>query len=341
MIGNVLARSLDGLAVGSPVTFANLTMIPLLDRSPQEAAYLTLDEALATGRFRVTEVSAAGRVSELLVRNDLDTGVLLLDGEELVGAKQNRILNLSIFVPARTSLKVPVSCVEAGRWRAVSPAFAASGHMLFAEGRARKIRQVSQSLHVGEVASADQADIWNGIAARMASFRAAAPTSAMAHLYNAQRADLEVYVSALRPVEGQVGAGFAIGGRLAGVEWFDAPSTLSRALPKIVRSYALDAARASRTGAAAPVPSVGPDAVREFLGRLSTHRPSTHATVGLGQALRWEAPGMAAAALLVDDRLIHFVGFLLDGVDTDTGSDSVRECAGIHFVGFPLDGVDS
>lgn len=309
---NVLSRSLDQFAFGSPVTVANLTMLPLLLRDPREAAYLTLDEALATGRFHITEVSEAGRVPDLLVRNDLDTPVLLIDGEELVGAKQNRVVNLTILVPARTTLTIPVSCVEAGRWRHVSPAFAASRHMHFAHGRARKVRQVSWSLEVSGEARADQGDVWDGIEARLLACRAEAPTSAMADLYDVRHDDLETFVQALQPADGQVGAAFAIGGRLAGVEWFDAPSTLSRALAKIVRSYALDATWTPGVGAAAPVPPIGPDAVREFVGRLAAHEPRAHDTVGLGEALRWDAPGMAGAALLVDDRLIHFVGFAVE-----------------------------
>ena len=34
---------------------------------------------------------------ELVVTNPLDEWVLLYDGEELVGAKQNRILNLTVL----------------------------------------------------------------------------------------------------------------------------------------------------------------------------------------------------------------------------------------------------
>ena len=62
--------------------------------------YLTLDEALPRG-LRITETSASGSVPELALHNPLDDNVLLYDGEELVGAKQNRILNVAVLAGAR------------------------------------------------------------------------------------------------------------------------------------------------------------------------------------------------------------------------------------------------
>ena len=34
----------------------------------------------------------------------------------MIGAKQNRVLEASVLVPASTTQKIPVACVEAGRW---------------------------------------------------------------------------------------------------------------------------------------------------------------------------------------------------------------------------------
>jgi hypothetical protein len=315
----VLAHALDQFDLGLPLTFANLTMIPLLHRAGQEATYVTLDEALATGHFRVTEVSDGGHVPELRVLNDLGTPVLLLDGEELVGAKQNRVVNLTILVPAHASLTIPVSCVEALRWHHVSDAFAGSGRAQFAEGRARKTQQVSHSLFRGDAACADQVDVWERISHRVALSGIDAPTSAMADVFESRRTEVQDYVAALRPVERQAGAAFAIGGRLVGVEWFDAPATLHKLLPKIVSSYALDATFTTTLDAKATAPPVGADALRDWFARLDAHQPHVHETVGLGEALRWESPGMTAAALTLDMRVIHFVGFPLEDEHRPSG----------------------
>src|SRR4030095_6194069 len=94
----------------------------------------------------ITESSETGQVPELKVVNRGDSAVLLLDGEELLGAKENRGLNLTILAPAHHSSTIPVSCVESGRWRRVSKQFASAPRAHFAEGRAAKMSQVTSSL---------------------------------------------------------------------------------------------------------------------------------------------------------------------------------------------------
>jgi hypothetical protein len=121
-----ITAALDHVEVGTPVIAANLAMYPLLLPEDSAPGYLTLDEALAAGLASVTEVSESGSVPELLVTNGAKQPVLILDGEELVGTKQNRIVNLTILVAAAQTLRIPVSCVEAGRRVRRSREFAAA-----------------------------------------------------------------------------------------------------------------------------------------------------------------------------------------------------------------------
>jgi hypothetical protein len=109
-----VARLLGTILTAEPVVHGALAVIPLLAPSLDDPDWLTLGEAGA--RARVTEVSEAGSVPFLQVANGADRPRLLLDGEELVGAKQNRILNTTVLVAAHTEVTIPVSCVEQGRW---------------------------------------------------------------------------------------------------------------------------------------------------------------------------------------------------------------------------------
>src|SRR5689334_7407026 len=103
------------LQFGDPVAHRGLVIAPIFPRRSPRVEYLALDAALPLG-FRVTEIDEHGSVPELLAHNPLATHVLLFDGEELVGAKQDRIVNVNVLVAPHSDTRLPVSCVEAGRW---------------------------------------------------------------------------------------------------------------------------------------------------------------------------------------------------------------------------------
>jgi hypothetical protein len=100
-----------------PAYFYGLGVVELLsEKHPELPAISMLDEAIEKGEVRVGEVSEGGQVPYLTVENTGKVPVLILEGEELVGGKQNRIVNSSILVLAGSIIKIPVSCVESGRW---------------------------------------------------------------------------------------------------------------------------------------------------------------------------------------------------------------------------------
>src|SRR4051812_33848185 len=162
--------------LGDAAEHRGIVITPLFPRRDPVAPYVTLDEALPLG-FRIREVSEAGAVPELLVENPLAQDVLLYDGEELVGAKQNRILNVSVLVEAGSKLPIPVSCVEEGRWHAQSAAFGAAPHTAHPRLRRRK----AEALHAEPLARGiAQADVWEEVALTADRLAVASPTRANA-----------------------------------------------------------------------------------------------------------------------------------------------------------------
>ena len=95
-------------------------MFPLIaDRAPS-VRYVSFAEAVQQGAT-VKELGGGASVNDLVVHNPLDVPVLLYEGEEVLGAQQNRTFDVSVLVAARSVLQVPVSCVEAGRWDGATP----------------------------------------------------------------------------------------------------------------------------------------------------------------------------------------------------------------------------
>jgi hypothetical protein len=311
-----IESSLSALAIGAPVTLANLGMFPLLGGAPGEPAYLTLGEALAGGSARITEVSEAGSVPELRVVNEGERPVLLLDGEELVGAKQNRIVNLSILVPAQSALVIPVSCVEAGRWHHNADAFAAAERAHFSRGRARKMADVSAAMAASGSRRSDQHAVWDEISAKARRLEVNSPTAAASALYEANARPLEDFVRTLAPQPGQCGAAFAINGRFVGVDLFDAASSFAKQARKLVTSYALDAI--DEAGADAP-PATEVDC-RALLSDVLRARTRAFKAIGLGEDLRIEGAGVRGAALALDGRVVHLCAFR-DAVESAGATD--------------------
>jgi len=305
----ILKETLDRLKVAPAQTFAGLTLYPLIGPEAPGPGYRTLDEALEAGVARVTEVSEGGNVPELSFVNDGDRPVLLLDGEELIGAKQNRVLNLTILVPAGKTIVIPVSCVEAGRWASVSREFSSAKHVMFSGGRGRKAAFVSGSLKSTGRAVSNQGEVWDDIADLSRRYGVRSATSKMADVYEARGEQVDDYVKAFRAVDGQVGAVFALGGQLRGVELFDHPQTLSKLLAKLVRSWALDAIQISNQPHEVP-PA---EAVRDWLDGVAAVKATTHDAAGLGQDVRLTGEQLAGGALVHDGCVVHLCAFGLDG----------------------------
>jgi len=105
-----------------------------------------------------------------------------------VGAKQNRILNLTVLAPANKTIVIPVSCVEAGRWRAESAEFASAGRAHYSAGRARKAAHVTESLRSTGSRRSDQGAVWADISEKAVRMDAVSDTGAAAALYETHQA---------------------------------------------------------------------------------------------------------------------------------------------------------
>jgi hypothetical protein len=309
---NHISSAVAQIHAGAASSFRNLTVFPLLGEGPSDPDYVTLDEALQAKQALITEVSEGGSVPELRFENLGDRAVLLVDGEEIIGARQNRILNLTILVAAHTRIVIPVSCVERGRWSYRSREFRSGNRKLYARARAAKMAQVSYSLHRSGSRRSDQSALWNGISEKFARLSKASATEAMADLYQAEHEQLGAYEAAFKAAQGQLGAVFAINGKVAGLELFDSGATFRKLMRKLVSSYAMDAIDVPMERAQEP----SLEDVRALLEQVQRSSVETFAAVGEGRDLRLSGAMIHGAALESRDRIVHLSAFPVGVLDT-------------------------
>ena len=303
----IISESLQGLRLGSPQTHRNLAIFPLLADDAAGPGYLLLDEALDRKLAEITEVSTGGSVPELAFENRSAEKILLVDGDELIGAKQNRIVNISILVGEGSKLVIPVSCVEAGRWAYRSRTFSSAKRALFAKARARKMAEVSYSMRSSGDRRSDQGRMWKDVEDKVMFSKAEAPSMSMSDAYEQSTSRLDDFVGAFKPEQGQRGAVIALDGKVVGLELFDSGAAFGKYLQKLVRSYAFDAIESQP--AEAPVPTEAQ--VREFLASLGKAKAESFRSVGVGEDVRLSGDGLAGGALVADGRVVHLATHVL------------------------------
>lgn len=293
----ILVRWLEGLRLGTAQRRGALALVAVHSDAPPPAfAYRTLEEGLASGEVEVAEQPDA-TVPSLRVTNRGALPVLLLDGEEVQGGKQNRVVNTTLLVPARSTFDLPVSCVEHGRWRDVGPRFEA-GEAAYPSLRGQKAAQVSAAYARRAHPMADQASIWGEVAARHRQHGVASASGAMRDAYAHFDAELERARRELACPEGAVGVVALVGGRAVCADVFDRSGTLRAYWPRLVRSYGLEA-----LGAAEVEPAL--DSAARLLRRPLEASRSVFRSPGLGSDVRLSGNGVVGAALVVEDAVVH------------------------------------
>jgi len=227
--------------VGEPVRHQSLSVFPLFDGQQTPVEYLLSDEGIGSGSVTVEEVSEGGSVPDLLVENKGDVRVLFLEGEELVGAKQNRVLNTSVLIAAKSKIKIPVSCVEQGRWRYRSKHFGSSGSHSSSKLRYFLKSSVSKAVMENRGHRSDQGKVWAEVARQQSALGASSGTHAMSDTFETYKAQVADFQEKLCYVDGASGMAVAIGKKIVAVDMFDKPSTCGKVWDRLMSGYVLDA----------------------------------------------------------------------------------------------------
>ena len=196
---------LQSVQFGEIQRYKNIAILPVIVPPDGAFQYRPLGDALATSDVVISEISASGSVPELLVINRCNKPILLIDGEELAGAKQNRVLNTSILLKEVSETKIPVSCTEQGRWSYSSKSFQESGNVMAYKSRSKKTSSVHSSLEASGAYQSDQGEVWHCLSELQAKASASSPTSAMSDVFKAREEDLRKCAEVFPCLPGQVG----------------------------------------------------------------------------------------------------------------------------------------
>ena len=313
---------ISSLDYGQAQEFENLAVVPLSAPGVQSPRYLTMEQAMASESLLITEING-GTVPELKVRNASAIPVLLIDGEELVGAKQNRVLNTTVLLKENQETVIPVSCTEQGRWSFVSEKFDDSGVVMAARIRGEHKASVTCSLRQSGRFSSDQGKVWQRIHNLAREAQVDAPTMAMKDVFERKSADIEDYVRAFPLLPGQQGIAAFVDGRFVGCDLVSLPAAYETLHPKLIKSFAVEAVISRRKDKSKEVNWV--EKARQSIEAAQNAEEERHRSVGYGIDFRYESSNLVGSALVHEDCPIHTAFFRKESDDAGNPMASFKQ----------------
>ncbi len=285
--------------------YRDVSVYPLTCGFKAPVKHLVLKEAMEKGLLVIGEVSEGGHVPQLTVTNNADAPVLILDGEELFGAKQNRVLNTTVLLKKHSTTVIPVSCTEQGRWHYESKTFTESGIIMSPRLREVKNRSVQESLRTSREFRSDQGAIWEGIRDQADHASVSSPTSAMRDVHENRREGITDYGRHFPLVPGQQGILVAIGAEVAGMDVVAYPQAYALLHDKLVQSYVMDAIIQESNGHGNP----GKEKAQAFINGIGECTMTRYKSVGHGWDVRFEGETLFGSALEYRGGAVHLAFF--------------------------------
>ena len=304
------------VTIGGPQQLEGLTLFPLLAPAGARLPYELLVEAVAAGTLVIGEVGE-GTVPTLLARNTGERDVLLLDGEQLIGSRQNRTTNRSILLAARSTTEVPVYCMEHGRWHFESERMAPAPQHSPAKVRRRAREVEAARARVGLASPAclgvAQGDVWGDVAETIAKVGGASATGDLSGAYEANRERLADWEKAFPQLDRQVGFLAFAGRQPLGLDLIGCYRLYASLHQRLLRGYLMDALehahdlQGAGSGTGIPAKPSGA-AAAAYLDAVRQAERTAAPTAGKGRygVLR----GLVIGGELTDeDRLVHLSAF--------------------------------
>lgn len=241
---------LSKLKVTGPYTHKNLSMYLIHGDSHDSTDYATLTEAMAKRRVTIRETDEE-TISELLISYTGSDPLFLQEGDRITGGNQDRILVTSLVVPPQSkNIKVPTMCIERDRWSEGTNGkfFESTDNKALAPKSVRSAAKGEKS----------QGKVWKEVENSKAQYarfflrrmggKVYAGSSSLNTELDAPEAR-KISDTATRSLGGvlknnldSLGVAIVMDGRIEEVNIYPGHRLLAKLYPRIVQSYAVDAA---------------------------------------------------------------------------------------------------
>jgi hypothetical protein len=224
-------------------TYKNLRVYPikakttLKEQTKNYARYTSLKEALEKKKISITEKEGRGEgaeVNTLYAQNTSNDTLFLMAGEVIQGGKQDRVIGQDVVIPPKSAkVKLPVYCVEQGRWSEKNSGNQFNGYFAVSGLSVRKAVEVSKNQ--SEVwAKVSDANKKNKVATSTGAYTALSSANDYVKIENEYYKTLQPRLAAEKDVVGLI---VASGDKVLGCEIFATEQLFRKSADNLLRSY--------------------------------------------------------------------------------------------------------
>ena len=252
VVSTATAQS-SGYRISAPYTYKNLSIFLIHGKDESKKTnMMTLQEAMERKLFRVYETS---EVNELEVENlSKEQDVFIQSGDIVKGGKQDRVLAISIIIPARSGrVKIEAFCVESGRWTK-------RGNEDSKQFTSSNDRIVTKELKLAANSARSQQEVWNQVSDAQARLSknvggtvadGASSSSLQLSLENKKVvANVDEYVKNLSSIingkSDVIGYAMAINGKINSADVYVSNALFKKVWMKMLKASATEAVAESR-----------------------------------------------------------------------------------------------
>ncbi len=296
---------LEAVQVGEGLQWKNLQVFALTQPNGHAPAYALIDDLLDSRLVEISEVGDGGTVPTITVRNEADVDALILDGTELRGAKQNRMVNITVVAGKHAVTPVPVSCVEQGRWHYRSRQFGSAKRTVASKLRNRKAHMVSEALASGCRPATDQGGVWAEVRDYVDRSSTVSATGALDDVFVGREDAIDDVVRRFEGVDGY-GAVVALNGEIIALDLLDHRDTFRKLWTTLLRGYAMDATLDTDVP---PRPLTAKEVSAWMRAAADGATLTPHDVAGVGSYLAVRGPGVAGGVVVHGGRVVHVALF--------------------------------
>lgn len=220
--------NLKHLSLAERQNYENMTVVPILSDTNTPFDILDLKEGLKMGLVKIEECDNSN-IEQVKLKNNSISPLILLDGEEIAGFSQNRIISQTMIIAPKSEIKIPVNCSEKGR-NTYKSEFHYSNYMANSNTRRKKVYNKNKLR---------QNVVWSSIDDLEKDKNTCSKTNALRDSYEKNKYDIDSYLKHFKMENNQIGV-ICIVENKVGLEIFNNHSLYEKYNEMLLRSYIID-----------------------------------------------------------------------------------------------------